>query len=75
MAASLHAILTHHAQARMQQRGNPPGAVEHVLRYGRERHDRHGAAVAENLAQAQALWRLRETIPEAACAEGADLPS
>jgi hypothetical protein len=45
MTASLHAILSRHALARMQQRGIPPVAVEHVLRYGRERHDRHGAVV------------------------------
>ena len=38
-------IYTHHARARMQQRGISPAVVEHMLRYARERHDRHGGVV------------------------------
>jgi hypothetical protein len=45
MAPDLAAMLTRHARSRMQQRGIPPAQIEHVLRYGRERHDRHGGVI------------------------------
>lgn len=45
MAPDLAAMLTRHAQSRMQQRGIGPEQIERVLHYGRERHDRHGAMI------------------------------
>ena len=45
MAPSLHAMLSRHALARMQQRGIPPDAIDTVLQYGREHHDRRGGVV------------------------------
>lgn len=45
MPMPLEGILTRHARARMQQRGIPAAAIDHVLRYGRERHDGHGCVV------------------------------
>jgi FAD/FMN-containing dehydrogenase len=43
---------------------------ERALAAGIERKFVGNAVIAENQAQAQALWRLRETIPEAARVEG-----
>jgi pimeloyl-CoA synthetase len=37
--------LTRHAQARMQQRGIAPWAVDQLLRYGSEHHDHRGAVI------------------------------
>ena len=37
--------LTHHARARMQQRGIGADALDLLLSYGREAHDRHGAVI------------------------------
>lgn len=45
MAPDLAAMLTRHARYRMQQRGIPPAQIEQLLRYGRERHDRHGGII------------------------------
>jgi hypothetical protein len=45
MAPSLHAMLSRHARARMQQRGIAPDTVETVLQYGHEQHDRHGGLI------------------------------
>lgn len=39
------ADLTKHAQARIQQRGIPRMAIEHLLDFGREYHDHHGAVI------------------------------
>jgi len=39
------APLTAHARARMQQRGIPPAALDVLLEYGREAHDRHGCRI------------------------------
>jgi hypothetical protein len=41
----LPAALSHHARARMQQRGIPTERVEGLLAFGREVHDRHGAVI------------------------------
>jgi hypothetical protein len=38
-------IVSRHAQARMQQRGIAPAAIDCLLDYGREHHDHHGAVV------------------------------
>ena len=46
------------------------GEFERALAEGIERGLVSNATIAENQAQAQALWRLRETIPEAARIEG-----
>ena len=52
----------------------PGGAIrtefEQALAAGIERKLASDAAIAENQAQAQAFWRLRESIPEAARVEG-----
>ena len=45
MAPSLHQMMSRHALARMQQRGIPLDAIDTVLDYGREHHDRHGGVV------------------------------
>ena len=45
MAPDLASMLTRHARSRMQQRGIPPAQVERILRYGTERHDRHGGVI------------------------------
>lgn len=45
MSPHLEPILTHHARARMQQRGIPADAVEELLCYGSEHHVRHGAVI------------------------------
>jgi len=37
--------MTHHAQARTQQRGIPHFAIESLLDFGREAHDHRGAQV------------------------------
>lgn len=37
--------MTHHAQARLQQRGIPAQALESLLNYGRQTHDHHGATI------------------------------
>lgn len=38
-------MITPHAQARMQQRGIPPGILDLLLSYGSVEHDHHGAEV------------------------------
>lgn len=38
-------MITPHAQARMQQRGLPPGIVDLLLAYGSVTHDHHGAEI------------------------------
>ena len=45
MAPDLAFMLTRHARSRMQQRGIPPAQVERILRFGTERHDRHGGVI------------------------------
>lgn len=37
--------LTHHARARLQQRGIPPLVVERLLDFGREEHDHQGGRI------------------------------
>ena len=44
--------------------------VEHALAAGIERGLAQDAVIAENEAQAKALWRMRESIPDAAKEEG-----
>jgi hypothetical protein len=39
------APLTTHARVRMQQRGIPPAALDLLLDYGRESHDRRGCRI------------------------------
>ena len=41
----MDAIYTHHARARMQQRGISTVLIEYMLRYATEQHDRHGGVV------------------------------
>lgn len=36
---------TRHARVRMQQRGIPEQAIEHLFAYGRAVHDHHGAEI------------------------------
>ena len=43
--------------------------LEHALEAGLERGLLHDAVIAESAAQSQALWRIRESVPEAAKAE------
>jgi hypothetical protein len=37
--------MTHHAQARLQQRGIPPTVVESLLDFGHETHDHRGSRI------------------------------
>jgi hypothetical protein len=37
--------MTHHAQARLQQRGIPRTVVESLLDFGHEAHDHHGSRI------------------------------
>jgi hypothetical protein len=39
------ATLTHHAQARSQQRGIPSPVIETLLDFGREEYDHHGSRI------------------------------
>jgi hypothetical protein len=41
----MNAPLTDHARVRMQQRGIPAAALDVLLDYGRESHDRHGCRI------------------------------
>lgn len=41
----MNAIYTHHARARMQQRGISPAVIDCLLRFGSEQYDRHGGVV------------------------------
>ena len=41
----MNAPLTTHARVRMQQRGIPAFALDALLEYGREIHDRHGCLI------------------------------
>ncbi len=43
--AAMGPIVSRHAQARMQQRGIARAAVDHLLEFGREHHDHHGAII------------------------------
>jgi hypothetical protein len=45
MAPDLASMLTRHARSRMQQRGIAPQLLDCLLRYGSERHDRHGGVI------------------------------
>ncbi|MDA8256708.1 MAG: hypothetical protein M0Z99_13895 [Betaproteobacteria bacterium] len=38
-------MLTHHVQARLQQRGIPPMVLESLLDFGHEAHDHHGSRI------------------------------
>lgn len=38
-------MLTHHAQARLQQRGIPPKVLDSLLDFGHEAHDHHGSRI------------------------------
>lgn len=66
--------LTHHARARLQQRGIRREVLDHLLAYGSERHDHRGGvivhmdkaarrrvAAAGDAAAKAALARLRRT--------------
>jgi hypothetical protein len=37
--------MTHHAQARLQQRGIPPDVVENLLDFGHEAHSHNGSRI------------------------------
>lgn len=37
--------MTHHAQARLQQRGIPHSVLENLLEFGREAHDHRGCQI------------------------------
>ena len=37
--------MTHHAQARLQQRGIPPDIVENLLDFGHEAHSHNGSRI------------------------------
>lgn len=39
------AMLTHHARARMQQRGIPREVLDQLLDFGSERHDHRGGTI------------------------------
>lgn len=45
MAPPLSPPLSRHARERMQQRGIGRDAVEDLLAFGREQHDRHGGVI------------------------------
>ncbi len=45
MEPPLHSMLSHHARARMQQRGIPSEHVERLLAFGCEVHDRRGVVI------------------------------
>ena len=45
MKMTMKAVVSRHAQARMQQRGIASSAVDCLLDFGREHHDHHGAVV------------------------------
>lgn len=45
MPPPLQPLLTRHARERMQQRGIGTQAVEQLLAFGREQHDRHGGVI------------------------------
>ena len=45
MFPNLEPVLTEHARARMQQRGISSFAIEELLQFGREYHDRHGGVI------------------------------
>jgi hypothetical protein len=45
MALPLPYILTRHARERMQQRGIGPDAIDELLQFGHEQHDRHGGVI------------------------------
>ena len=53
------------------EQGRLREALEAVLAQAMEAGDVHDAVIAHNEAQAQALWRIRETIPEAQKRAGA----
>lgn len=38
-------LITHHAQARLQQRGIPAYVVENLLDFGRKAHDHRGGTI------------------------------
>ena len=52
--------ITHHAQARLQQRGIPTGVVENLLEFGRQTHDHRGGTILYFDHKAKA--RLRRQI-------------
>jgi len=60
------ASLTHHARARMQQRGIPRDVLDQLLIYGSERHDHRGGIIL--IMDKAARRRLRT-----AGGEGADV--
>lgn len=45
MAPELRRILSHHAEARAQQRGIAQELLPHLFAYGTERHDGHGGVI------------------------------
>ena len=53
----MNATLTHHANARLQQRGIPRALLDGLLSYGREVHDHHGSAVVYFDRKARQLLR------------------
>jgi len=53
------ASLTHHARARMQQRGIPQAVLDQLLTYGSERHDHRGGIIL--IMDKAARRRLRTT--------------
>jgi hypothetical protein len=63
--------LTQHAKTRMQQRGIPQSALEHLLDYGRFQYDHRGAAVvfldkAARRRRTAALGEARQWVEESA---------
>ena len=55
--------LTHHARARMQQRGIPFAALDVLLAYGREAHDHRGCRIVrfDKRSRRRAARELRGT--------------